>query len=165
MVQQNNTTQKKKSLFLKMPPGQLVVYCTMHPQDSLAQTAMDTRMDRAFDVMADCAHFLPMDKKMQLLSCVERTVTQKDVTPRPSEFSDMFMHMKLKDRTSKDTALQTAIPDLISFSQVPMSEHKKQRLAHFMQRLGRDAFGRSASDFERGMDAYKQATSLFPHSL
>ena len=152
--------EKQQRILFKMPADQLVKYCATHPGYSLPEGIMNTRFKGALQVMEDCSAFLTPARQDQLADYVESTFNRGQIRVSPEMF-DVIYYAVLSGKSSKKAPLQKAIHEFLEFALAPMPEYKKKQLEAFANHVSPSR--QKATEFQRGMDRYRQETCLFSH--
>ena len=150
--------EKHQRIFKKMTPEELCAYCQQHPLYSLPTGVRNKREQDAMSIMEDCAKLLPQRDRHLLGIYVQETFARGYTDVAPTMLNAFYAPL-LADKDFEKSHLQKAIDEFLGFAKAPMTSEMHQLLKQFVTHM----FTRSATPFEKGMDAYRQATCLFPH--
>ena len=151
--------EKHQRMFKKMTPEELCTYCHQHPLYSLPAGVRNQREQAAVSTMEDCAKFLSQRDRQLLGIYVQETFARGCADVAPTMLNAFYAPF-LANKDCKKTHLQKAIDEFLGFAKAPMTSERHQLLKQFVTHMST----RPATSFEKGMDAYRQATCLVPSS-
>ncbi len=152
--------EQHKQLFQKMSPEQLSLYCQEHPRYSLPAGIRDQRMKESFEIMTDSAKDLAQRDRQILSVYVQETFARGYTDVRPHMLHTLYAPV-LTDPNFEKAPLQKAIDEFLGFARTPMTKERHTLLKQFVKQI--ETMPRTATAFEKGMEAYRQRTVLFPH--
>ena len=167
MYKTDTKTEKQKQLFQRMTPEVLSAYCAQHPRYSLPAGVRNQRIKDALDSMAYCAQQYLSSRVMCILSVyMQETFCDKAVNVSPRMLNTLYAPV-LEHPTFEKEPLRQAIDEFLGFAKTPMTKERKNCIRQFAKEImPSEPYmpSRPATAFEKGMDAYRQRTSLFPHT-
>ena len=154
--------EKKQRMFKKMTPQELCLYCDKHPLYSLPAGVRNHRTKEAMAIMEDCAQNLTQDDRGWLASYVQSTFSRGNIVVSSSMLEGFYSPL-FKREGFKSAPLKKAINEFVGFSLAPMDNAKKRWIAEFVDHVMPQARKQKATEFQKGMDEYRQRTCLFNH--
>ena len=153
--------KQHQQMFKKMTPEQLSLYCQEHPSYSLPAGIRNQRMKEAFDIMTNCAKDLSQRDRQILAVYTQETFARGYADVRPHMLHTLYAPLLASQNFAKEP-LQKAIDEFLGFARTPMTQERHTLLKQFVKQVG--TMPRKATAFEQGMEAYRQQTTVFPHT-